>query len=247
MLEYIVKNNLLIFLFELGAAIAGLIFIKRSVYSRSVKLFVFYLWLVVFVEFIGFYSIYGYFTNYETLPFIKGTVLESNYWLYNGFAIIKFSIFYIYFLNQLEDSKIKKFLTYLSIVFIISAIINLFVSDVFFVKNSSFTSIGGTFILAMMILLYFYRLLRSNQVLYFYNNITFYIALGLLIWHLTVTPLFIYNQYFSSENPVFLSLHIWLLRAVNIYLYGSLMVGFIICSRKQGNDKAEDVKGSITG
>lgn len=244
MLEYIVKNNLLIFLLELAAAISGSIYLRRSPFATSMdKLFVYYLWLVVFIEFIGFYPIYGYFTNYQTLPFIKDTVFESNYWLYNGFSIIKFSVFFIYFLKYIEGSQLKKLLAILSIVFIISAIGNLIFSDVLFVKTSSFTSIGGTLILVVLILLYFYRLLKSDRILYFYNNITFFIASGLLIWHLTVTPLFIYNQYFSVENPVFLSLHIWLLRAVNIYLYGSLIMGFIICSGNKSFTKVETGKG----
>lgn len=234
MLEYIIKNNLIVFLLELGAAISGIICLRRTRNSKPIdKLFVYYLWMVVFVELVGFYPIYGYFTNYETLPFIKDTPFQYNYWWYNIYNIIKFSILFIYFLKHLKDLQARWLLTLLSIGFIFSAVINLIVTDVLFLKSSAYTFIGGTIILVLMILIYFYQLLKSNQILYFYNNISFYISIGLLIWHLTVTPLFIYNNYFSNENPVFLSLHIWLLRIVNIFLYGFLIAGFFICSERK--------------
>lgn len=233
MLDFIIENLLLVFLLEVSAAIAGSYYLKkRKDPEIENRLLVYYLWLVVFVEFIGIYPLYGYFTDYSTLPFIKDSVFERNFWWYNSFAIVKYVVFFIYFMRQLQSPQMKKILFYLTGFYIVTSILNLMFSGVFFVAYSAYSSILGTLFLVLIIFLYYLEVLKSNRILHFYKKIPFYISIGVLIWHLVVTPLFIYNHYFSLQSPAFVALHAGILRFANVFLYGIIILSFLVCTQR---------------
>lgn len=192
---------------------------------------VFYLWLVILVEIVGLYPIINYFTDFQAFPFVEGTLFERNYWWYNAYALVKFLIFLYYFIWQLRSTGARKFYSVLAIMFTIGGIINLFLSNVFFTAYSAFTSFVGTVILVTVILFYYFEILKSNRVLNFYRIPAFYFSVGILIWHLTVTPLFIYNHYFTLKSPEFIQLHVFVLHLANLILYSSFILGWITCSK----------------
>lgn len=219
------------YLLEIGAAVAGTIYLarRRSPVPYS-PLFVGYLWLVVVVEIIGFYPAYNYFTDFSNMPFVKGTPFEKNNWLYNSYNIIKFAVFYIFFTAQLQNKKSKAFFKWIMVFFVISAILNLFLTDVFFYRSSNYTYIMGSLILMFLIFVYYFELLKSDRILDFYKSLPFYISVGLLLWHVTITPLFIYNKYFTIASPEFIRLHSTILKISNVFLYGVYIFAFIICT-----------------
>jgi len=236
LLDYFIENSLLIYLLEIGAAVAGSIYLRKVItpapYSR---LFVWYLWLIVIVELIGFYPTYNFFTDFSHMPFVKGTVFERNSWLYNSYNIIKFAIFYIFFTGQLQNKKSIILFKGVTGFFVLSAVFNLLMTDVFFYKSSAYTYITGSFILMVLIFVYYFELLKSDRILYFYRSLVFYISVGLLLWHVTITPLFIYNKYFTSASPEFVKLHSTVLGASNYFLYSIYIIAFIICASKEKN------------
>lgn len=236
MLEYFIENFLLIYLLEIGAAVAGTIYLVRKK-SRPpyTKLFVTYLWLVVLVETIGFYPSYNYFTKFAYMPFLEGTSFERNSWLYNSYHIIKFAVFYIFFTGQLYNEKNIKFFRGITVFFVVSAVLNLLFTDVFFERSSSYTSIVGSFILMGLIFVYYFELLKSDKILVFYKSLVFYLSVGLLLWHVTITPLFIYSKYFTNASPEFVNLHSVILKFSNIFLYGVYIAAFIFCSSNKQN------------
>jgi len=231
LLDYFIENFLLIYLLEIGAAIAGTIYlVRKKLRPPYTQLFVAYLWLVVFVETIGFYPTYNYFTNFAAMPFVEGTRFERNSWLYNSYSIIKFAIFYIFFIGQLQNKKSIKFFRWITVLFVVSAILNLLFTDVFFERSSAYTFIVGAVILMGLIFVYYFELLKSDKILVFYKSLVFYISVGLLLWHVTTTPLFIYNKYFTLASPEFVKLHSNILDASNIFLYGIYIAAFFYCS-----------------
>lgn len=229
MLEYFIRNSLLIYILEIGAAVAGTFYLKRiEDVTSETRLFVYFLWFTVFVETVGIYPSYAYFNDYSTLSFIKDTPFERNYWWYNSFNIIKFNVYFIFFIAQLDSQNKRKIFNACSLFFTFSAVINLLFSGIFFTASSAYTAILGTFLLCFMVMIYFYEMLNGDKILNFYKHIPFYVAIGVLVWHLVVTPLFIYSQYFSSKSPDFVALHTWVLTIMNIYLYGIFIIGFIL-------------------
>ena len=199
------------------------------------KILVGFLWFSFIVDLAGFYPAYAYFTNYESLGFIKDTPFERNYWLFNIRNIVEYLVFVFYFLSQLNPSTYKTFVKPVALGMVPVMIINLMFSDVFFKAYSQLTTLTTTFIYLLLIFRYFYEVLQNDKIMNFYKFVTFYIALGLMLWHLCITPLSLYSIYFKAVNVEFIDLYRIVLLSMNTILYGSLIFGFIYCSfRKDG-------------
>lgn len=238
-LDYFIENFLVVYILEICAALAGTYYLRktRNPVPNS-KLIVGYLWLVVAVETIGLYPAFNYFTDFSYMPFLKETSWERNIWLYNAFQIITFLIFYIFFTNQLQNKKNKRIFKFITVIFVFTAILNLILTDIFFEKSSAYSFIMGTFILITLIFVYYFELLKSDKILYFYKSLVFYISVGLLLWYVTITPIFIFNKYFTSASPEFVKLHSTILNISNYFLYCMFIATFIICSsNKQKTSK----------
>lgn len=224
---------------ELGAAGAGTYYLKKVPFPKvETKLLVYYLWLVIFVELVGIYPLVAYFSNYTFMPFIEGTSFERNLWWFNSYHVIKFAVFYFYFTMQFESPRKRKIFRAIGALFVITLILFLVFSGEFFTQQSTLDAIGSTLLLMIIIFSYYIELLKSNRILYFYKSLPFYVSIGLLIWHLSVAPIFIYNLYFSTQSPNFVALHSLILLIANVFLYSTLILGFLVCS------KFKDVKVS---
>jgi hypothetical protein len=245
--EFILNTFLLIFLLELGAAIAGSYYLK---YAENPgfpeRMMVKYLWLVIFVEIVGLYPAINYFTDFRAFPFVKDTIIVRNFWWYNSYAIIKILVLCYYFILQLTSRRTRKILVGLIIVYTLGGILNIFTKE-FFEANSPYLSIGGTFILTIIILLYYLEILKSNRILHFYRIPAFYFSMGLLIWHLIVTPLLIYSYYFTLKSPEFVALHSNILRLANVLLYSLFILGWVVSMKYKKDDEEVPVEiGSKT-
>ncbi len=67
---------------------------------------------------------------------------------------------------------------------------------------SSYTSMSGTVLLAVIIGAYYYEMLTSEKILQVFSSLAFYISIAAVVWHLVVTPLYIYSSYFTASSPV---------------------------------------------
>lgn len=232
MLEYFIEKNLFVgIIFEFFAALAGIYYLhKTKTRDKGLKLFVYNLWFILLIEIIGMYAAWNYFDDYKTFPGLRNSVLASNYWLFNSAKIIYLTVFFNVFISRITSFRLKKFLYGLTLFFILSCIVNYIFSDIFFKAFSSYTTISGSFILLFCIGSFYYEMLLSDKILYFYKNLPFYISIGAMVWHLSITPLFIYNRYLTKTNPEFVNFHIDFLRYANIFMYSSFAIGFLICS-----------------
>jgi len=233
LLEYFLQNLFLVFILEVGAAISG------SVYLKSIedppagsKLIVFYLWLVVFVEVVGLYPAYAYFSDYTKLGFIEGTLLERNYWWFNIYHLFKTIILSYFFINQFESMRKQKLFYIMTWMIAFTFIFDFFYSGIFFSQYPLYSTVAGALYLMVLILMYHKELMESFRILNFYSNIVFYISIGMLVWHAMVTPLFIYSKYYLRSSPEFVDLHSTILQWANVFLYGIIILGFWVCRKK---------------
>lgn len=234
MLEYFFNNFFIGYLFEFLAAICGTIYVFKKPFARKIiKIFVFFLWATLFIDLAGLYTVYAYFTGYEKFSFIKGTVFQRNFWLQNSFRVVTYLIFFIFFIRILPNEKLRKVFKVLVVLFTITSVLNLVFSGIFFLAFSAYSEITGTLLLMLVIAAYYYELLNSDKILKSHKLLVFYISVGVLIWHLVMTPLFIYSNYFFKENPQFISMHAMILQWSNIFMYSCFTLGFLICSRKK--------------
>lgn len=220
-------------LLELLAAIFGTIH-YRKVKTKSTKYFVLFLWITLLFEIFASYAPIADFSNFEVFGFIKGTKFEKNYWAFNIYLLFSYFIYISYFKMQLAVSRQRTIVNVLIGVFLISSVINLIASKVFFAAYSTHTNIAGTLVLLFTISMYYFKLVRSDEVLKIGSLLPFYISIGAVILHLCLTPFFIYSNYFrESISKEFVGTYLIVLRITNLLVYSIYIIGFIVCRKKK--------------
>lgn len=157
------------------AALAGTYFLRKNPNTLVVnKYLVYLLWYTFLNEVIGMYAVIGYFSSYDYFGFIENTTLKDNVWLYNLYVIIDYSVLVYYFGYFLTSKKIKSIINYIIIYITISVSI-LFYTEVFFKTVSLFANIAGVLLLFYSITLFYFSLLKSNNILILKNYLPIYI------------------------------------------------------------------------
>ena len=227
-------NSITSFILEISAGITGLYFLKKNPDTNPVNRYlVFFLWYTVFVEVFGLYAPLAYHTDYKILPFVKDTLFANNYWWYNIYILISFSFFTYYFTSFFKQHKIVRLVILLIIVYLISSISFLICTDIYFKGYSIFSNIIGTILILLSIIYYYFNLLRTNKILSLKKTLPIYISIGVLVYNLISTPMDIFSEYFNSSNDIYVRLKSYILATINIILYASFIVGFIICSKDE--------------
>lgn len=227
-------NSLTSTILEISAGITGLYFLKKNPDTNNVNRYlVFFLWYTVFVEIFGLYAPLAYFTDYKILPFVKDTLFADNYWWYNIYVMISFSFFTYYFTSFFKQHKIVRLVILLIIVYLISSISYLIFTDIYFKGYSIFSNIIGTILILLSIIYYYFNLLRTDKILSLKKTLPVYISIGVLVFNLIGTPMDIFSEYFNSSNDIYVRLKSYILATINIILYASFIVGFIICSKDE--------------
>ena len=237
MLDFIIEHKIYVtYIFEIIAAISGSYYLFKTPNVRSeIKYFAWFLWLVFLLDFSGLYSIWAFFDDYKTFPFLKNSLFTRNLWLYNWIRFISLSFYSFLFINLVKRITYKRILNYALFLFIMFGIFKLTSStQLFFTYDMSILFIG-VLLLIVTISNYYFELLISDQILDLKNNMFFYISVGLLIWHLCVPPIQIYSAYFSFENTDFIKMHAAIIRYSNIFMYGMFSFGFIYCMKRKSN------------
>ena len=78
------------------------------------------------------------------------------------------------------------------------------------------------------------KIINSQEILFFYKSINFYIAAVILIWWIITTPLMFYNMYFTSSDWTFVLLKREIILLANIFMYSSFTIALLWC--KPQND-----------
>lgn len=234
----IVRKVYVTLLVEFLAALAGSLYLlKISEPEKLIKQFVWFLWSIFIIDVLGGYSIWAYFDNYQTFPFLKDSLFTRNFWWYN-IAKTYFIAGYCYFLlRKIGNTRITSYLKWAIFVFLAYAVYNMFFSGEFFVRYITKTFTLGTFLVITSVFAYFYDILISDRVLDFHKNLFFYMALGILVWYLVIPPTEIYVDYFTAENAFFIEVFATVLRYANIFLYVIFILGFYIDYRFRRKQK----------
>ena len=224
-------NKIILFLvfLEFLAFVASLFYYRRFK-SKSSLYLSWFLGFTVLVELIGQYTILLKSHNY--FSFVRGTIWETNHWLFNIQLIVSALFYTSFFKWQLSSVILKKFLKLLTWIFGIGAVLYLIFSGGYFIEFSPFTLIAGSLIVLLSISFYYLELLRSDLILNVSKSLPFYISIGAFIFHLCTTPLFLYGIFFKgSASKEFISVYTVTIFGSNLIMYSIFILGFIICSR----------------
>lgn len=219
--------------FELLAAIIGTIYLIKRKYrvDKLTRYFVWFLWVTVFVELIfGWIPWFVY--KVDSLLYLKKTFLRNNYWAYNIYFIISFMFYVFYFKRNLNSKKFKDILNIVMIIYFVLSVSDLVFTNIYFTGISLVTYIIGSILIFLSVMIYFFEILQSDKILSFHKEIPFYVAVGSMVFHLVVTPLFIYMEYYSKKNMDFVTVKRFILYSANIFMYTCYILGFIVCYKK---------------
>lgn len=213
---------------EILAAIAGSLYVYKSRDSIS-RLFVYYLWLTVIVENFALYATFMH-NNYdnEIFIYIKNSPFCTNHWLYNVRAVILVIILGKYYRKLINHKNYKNYIKIVVIGFSVFSIFYLIYSDAFFYNAIPYGFMLRSLIISFFVCLYYLYIIKGEQILIFYKSKHFYIGTTLLLWSLAITPLFIFQEYYSFDNPNFLYLRQFILLCSNIIMYLCFTIVFLI-------------------
>jgi hypothetical protein len=219
---------------EILAAIAGIYYIKNGPTDRITRWFVFFLWMTLLVETVAAYAPIAYFSEYKYFSFVECTHFADNVWIYNVSIIASFSFLVYYFYTFLKGRLIRQVVKHAVISYILSSVVYLLIfEDIFFRELSQFSNIAGTLLLLIVIVLFYFQLLKSDVTLNLKFFLPFYISIGVLIFNLLITPIDIFDDFYSGEDILFTKIKNIVYLFSNLFMYSSFILGFIICRRKK--------------
>jgi len=118
---------------------------------------------------------------------------QSNNWVYNGFTLLEFWAYGYFFRFLLPGRRLQRLMIAFMIIFPIFWVITVFYLFGFTAWNS-YVIITGSFFSVLFCLLYYYRLLTTDEVKNLRTLPEFWIATGMLIFYMAALP------YFGSLN-----------------------------------------------
>ncbi|TXD84183.1 hypothetical protein ESY86_06255 [Subsaximicrobium wynnwilliamsii] len=213
--------------FELAAAVSGSIYLNKTKH-KTIRIFVYYLWLTVVVETLGVYTqILQNNYDYEWYIALKNSVFCPNTWLYNIYSFLAIGLIGIFYSGLLSSKKFKIIIRGSIVAYSLFTIVFFLQTNAFFVMSLPYNMLLGTMIICVFVVLYFLELIRSEVLLKFYKLPSFYISVALLFWYLCVAPLFIFGSYYRAVNTDFIQFRVLLLLIINILTYSCFSFGFI--------------------
>ncbi len=216
-----------IHIIELVAALAGTYYYLKTT-DTQMKIFIWYLWFVIFIETVG---MYGYLlqNNYDINWFIwiKNSVFCSNTWLYNILSVVSVLVFGKFYYNILNQKSSRIIIKISTIIYTVFTILYFMLSGTFFYMSLPYNMFLETFIVFTFVILYYKELLQSDNVLIFYKLPVFYISTGILLFYLCAAPLFTFDGYFYEINNSFIAFRNVFMFAINIFLYSCFTFAFL--------------------
>lgn len=229
---------------EIMAAVTGL-FLYKKYELTAAKYFVYFLFYLTFFDFLSGYTYPSYIHSELFMSFLKGTVLEKNYWLSTLYwkigAIMFFAFYYGKILNYQSFKNIIKYISYGFFVF--SIIYILLNWSAFFTSYFPIISILGSIVIFLCTIFYFIELLQSETILTFYKSLNFYISAAIFIWWLIITPIVFYDNYTSYTVGVYerdwdyIELRRLIYISANIFMYSTFTFALIFCKPEIKIDK----------
>lgn len=217
----------------IAASVGTYLFLKGKVKKPHIWI-VYYLWLVIVVESYGFMVGFSKYTDYEYFGFLKDTFFQNRHWAFNISKFLSTTLFIIYFLNFIKKPFEKAFIKSFAIGYTLLFTYHLFNFDIFNFSRIPALVISSALLLFVTFLIFFLNLLRSDKIINLRTHFPFYVAVGYLFFIISTTPLEFYFKYYNLEiNELYVNLRATVYLYVNLFLYSTLTIGFIVCFNKK--------------
>ena len=155
---------------------------------------------------------------FECLAALSKQVFDTNFWVYNIYSIFSF-LFYLHWFYTLLKLAYIKYLTYL---FLAVVVVNIVIQD-FVNEHQIYTFIAGAITLLFCTFFYYSDLLKGNEIFIIKQKLSFWIATGILLFHIAMIPLIVLADVLDFEGKYYLIV----LAILNLILYGCYIIGFL--------------------
>jgi len=219
-------------LLEFVAALAATFsYIKiKELKTETFKFLCIYLWIVVSIEVLGSYSYLICPYKFDELPFfVNHLEWIKNYWIFNISQALGYIFYTWYFSKQFTSRKNKDFIKYAIIIFNVITIADFIFGGIFFIGYSQLMNLSGLILIVTALSMYYYEIIKSDRILNITYTLPFYISVGVLLYFVSITPLFLSSQYIKKEEIVFLKYYRLILSYANYFLYGIIIFGIVKC------------------
>ncbi len=219
---------------ELIALAAALLFLPRK-QTLYPGVFVYYLLLVVIIEFLGFYF---------------RTVLKTpNAYLYNGLNIVQATFFcYLLSMYQLGSKKgnLIKYIWYaLLLVFVLESAFRISSLPVQEHYNRYFRILFGAAVVVLSLRFYM-NLLKEDSLTNPLKEGRFWISTGLFFYYLCSTPMFSLDvQVAKIKLSGNISFYTLVMACINVILYGCWVIAFICLKKDQSSKQSSSYLPSL--
>ena len=197
---------------ESVAFMTGIILYKK-VKSTCFKWFVFYLGFIILAEIIG---------------KIVRLIHVDNQFMYSYIVIPIEFIFFHWLYYQYSTIKDRMRIKVSLLLYIFS----LFIEEVFFQESQKFLFLSfsysiGNAVLLFIVFQYFFKLINSERILYFYQEHLFWISCGLLLFYLGTSPYYGLYNYLKNNHLDILYGYAYVMYFLNCSMYLLFAASFI--------------------
>jgi len=216
---------------EILSVLAG-VFCYKKFKSKSARIFIWFLVYVQFLEIIGDYP--RKVKKIDSLNWvgelIENTLFANNYWYFNVFwSVVVSAIIAYYFYLVTTDKILKKVIKLGTICFLLASVIILLLDYETLYYNLIFSiEVLSLALILLVIFSYFTELLYSDKILKFYRSLSFYIAVGVLVFWILTTPMDFYEQYYNTSDTAFILLKRYVYLFSIVFMYLTFSFGFIV-------------------
>jgi len=232
MSSFLIENYMTIYRgSEILSVLAG-VFCYKKFKSKSARIFIWFLVYVQFLEIIGDYP--RKVKKIDSLTWvgelIENTLFANNYWYFNVFwSVVVSAIIAYYFYLVTTDKILKKVIKLGTICFLLASVIILLLDYETLYYNLIFSiEVLSLALILLVIFSYFTELLYSDKILKFYRSLSFYIAVGVLVFWILTTPMDFYEQYYNTSDTAFILLKRYVYLFSIVFMYLTFSFGFIV-------------------
>lgn len=232
MSSFLIENYMTIYRgSEILSVLAG-VFCYKKFKSKSARIFIWFLVYVQFLEIIGDYP--RKVKKIDSLNWvgelIENTLFANNYWYFNVFwSVVVSAIIAYYFYLVTTDKILKKVIKLGTICFLLASVIILLLDYETLYYNIIFSiEVLSLALILLVIFSYFIELLYSDKILKFYRSLSFYIAVGVLVFWILTTPIDFYEQYYNTSDTAFILLKRYVYLFSIVFMYLAFSFGFIV-------------------
>lgn len=150
----------------------------------------------------------------------------DNLWVYNMFLPFRYLLLFGFFYNLLTSSRVKAFLRFIALPFLILAILNYF----FWEKPHSVPTYAITFCNLLTIFLsmvFFYQVLHTPTFIRLTRTSQAWICLGLFLYHTVVLPFFMFFSYLNGYEPSLAASYLYINNALNFIASTLYLIAYL--------------------